>query len=454
MTGEPQARSFGRSAGTLSAGVGAAGLLTYVFFALAAHNLDATAYGEIVVLWSATFVTISVLHRPVEQFISRSVAERRTHGRPIGPSLRTAARIQGAVAVGFTIVALALRVPLTDDLFSGSTAMYWIYVGAVLAFAASFFARGYLAGEAMFGLLAGLLVSESFSRMAFSLAVAVGVAAGRDAVAVGVVAAPLFSLLVVPLAFVGRAAMTAPATPAPAGPSEASGLAAGGAFAAAVLLIMLSEQIFLNAGPLLVRAEEGAAEAGYIFNVLMLARAPLLVFQGIAISLLPHLTRLRSRGGDEAAAAFEVSVGMTLRAIFAFTALVAVVVAIAGPALMQIAFSDRFDYDRAGLLIVTAAMGLYLASTTLNQAALAQGQARRACAAWGACAAGFLVWALIPVFDPARRIEVGFLAAAAVLFVLLRRVYADPRAAGGGAGRGLTAAEEVEAGLALADEAS
>ncbi len=53
MTGDPGARSFGRSAGVLSAGVGAAGLLTYVFFALAAHNLDATAYGEIVVLWSA-----------------------------------------------------------------------------------------------------------------------------------------------------------------------------------------------------------------------------------------------------------------------------------------------------------------------------------------------------------------------------------------------------------------
>src|ERR1044072_2523430 len=179
MTGEPQARSFGRSAGTLSAGVGAAGILTYVFFALAAHNLDATAYGEIVVLWSATFVTISVLHRPVEQFISRSVAERRTLQQPIGPPLRTGARIEACVAVAFAIAALALPDPLPGDLFSRSGTLYWVYVAAVLAFAASFFARGYLAGEGRFGLLAALLVSESFSRMAFSLAVAVGVAAGR-----------------------------------------------------------------------------------------------------------------------------------------------------------------------------------------------------------------------------------------------------------------------------------
>ena len=72
-------------------------------------------------------------------------------------------------------------------------------------------------------------------------------------------------------------------------------LAHGGGFAAAVLLIMVSEQTLLNAGPLLVRASEDAAAAGYIFNVLMIARAPLVLFQAVATSLLPHLTRLRSQ---------------------------------------------------------------------------------------------------------------------------------------------------------------
>jgi len=448
MTGEPQARSFGRSAGTLSVGVGVAGLLTYVYFALASHNLDPTAYGEIVVLWSATFVTISVLHRPVEQFISRSVAARRVHGDAIGPSLREAARIEGVIAVAFAVLALALRGPLTDDLFSGSETIFWVYFAAVLAFAASFFARGYLAGEGRFGLLGGLLVSESFSRMAFSLAIAIGIASGRDVVAAGVVAAPLFSLCVVPLAF-GRHAQRA-APPEPAGASAAARAGGGGAFAAAVFVIMLSEQTFLNAGPLLVKASEGAAAAGYIFNVLMLARAPLLVFQGISTSLLPHLTRLRSGGSAGSARAFDDSVATTLKAIAAFTALVGAVVAVAGPALMQAAFSDRFSYDRAGLLLVTGAMGLYLAATTLNQAALARGLARRAAACWGACALGFLVWCLSGALSPARRIEVGFLAAAAVLLALLGLLYR----AGGEPAAGLTPAEEAEARLALADEAS
>ena len=57
---------------------------------------------------------------------------------------------------------------------------------------------------------------------------------------------------------------------------------------------------------------------------------------------------------------------------------------------MQIAFSKKFTYDRAGLLLVTLGMGLYLASVTVNQACLAQGQVRRAAVRWISCAAFFI----------------------------------------------------------------
>ena len=182
----------------------------------------------------------------------------------------------------------------------------------------------------------------------------------------------------------------------------------GGGFAAAVFLIMASEQSLLNAGPLIVRGMEGAAAAGFIFNVLMIARAPLVLFQAVATSLLPHLTRLRASGGTRDAGAFETSVRTTLAAIAGFAALVALVVAIAGPDLMQLAFGKKFTYDRAGLLIVTVGMGFYLSSGTLNQAALAQGQVRAAAVRWVICAAAFICWNFVPVFDEFRRVEVGF----------------------------------------------
>ena len=89
-----ETRRFGRTASLLSAGVAASGVLTYLFFSLASHNLDATQYGEIVVLWSAVFVTISVAYRPVEQLLSRTLADRIARGEDTAPAIRTAARIQ------------------------------------------------------------------------------------------------------------------------------------------------------------------------------------------------------------------------------------------------------------------------------------------------------------------------------------------------------------------------
>src|SRR3954470_15938557 len=106
-----EARRFGRSAGMLSLGIGSGGLLTYFYFSLASHNLDRTAYGEVVVLWSAVFITISVLFRPVEQLLSRTIAERQAREQPIAQTMRVAATIQLGLAVAFAAAALALRGP-------------------------------------------------------------------------------------------------------------------------------------------------------------------------------------------------------------------------------------------------------------------------------------------------------------------------------------------------------
>ncbi|MGZ5420349.1 MAG: hypothetical protein ACXWES_07520, partial [Solirubrobacterales bacterium] len=70
-----EARSYGRRAGLLSIGVGATGLVTYLYFAIASHELSRTDYGEIAILWSAVFITVSCLQRPIEQLLSRTIAE-------------------------------------------------------------------------------------------------------------------------------------------------------------------------------------------------------------------------------------------------------------------------------------------------------------------------------------------------------------------------------------------
>lgn len=466
--------AYRRTAGFLSIGVGLTGLITYAYFLIASHTLDRVDYGQITVLWSAVFITVSTLYRPVDQLLSRHVAERLERGQSIRQPTVVAAKIQGGLSLGFAAIALILRGPLQDGLLEGNEPLYWVFFFTVLFYAASYYARGYLAGIRRFGLFSALIISESVSRTAFAVAVALGIASGQSAVALGIVAAPLLSLIVVPLVFARRsgdgppgvrvdsaaaeAARTAKAATPAGSKSEGDGaapefsLAHGTGFAAAVLLIMFSEQVFLNAGPLLIRATEGAAAAGFIFNVLMIARAPLQLFQAVSTSILPHLTALHSSDAADSEANFHASVRMVNLMIAAFTALVAAVVIIAGPTLMQIAFSAKFEYDRLGLLLITAGMGLYLAAVTVNQATLAQGQVRRASLRWIGCALFFVVWCLVPLIgDAILRIEIGFALTAGLLFGLLFVIYRRPHEK-----RDDTplpgSAEEIEAQLAAADE--
>jgi O-antigen/teichoic acid export membrane protein len=471
--GSSATADYGKTASFLAIGVGLTGAITYVYFFIASHVLSKPDYGEITVVWSAVFITVSTLYRPVDQLLSRHISERLAKGEPVREPILVATKIQLGLAATFAVVTLVLRGPIEDGLLDGNETLYWVFFAAVLFYAASYFARGYLAGHRRFGLFTAMILSESVFRTLFAVLVAVGLLSGQSAVAIGIVAAPFLSLLVVPAAFARRARAggvvggTAPeealatgrggGSPAATGPARRGdefSLRHGAGFAAAVLLIMFSEQVFLNAGPLIVRGLEGAAAAGFIFNVLMIARAPLQLFQAVSTSILPHLTELHTSeesGSDEE---FHRSVRMVLAAIAAFTAIVAVSVLVAGPELMQLAFSDKFSYDRAGLWLVTAGMGLYLSAVTVNQACLAQGQVRRASARWIGCAAFFVAWCfLAPIGDEFRRVEVGFALTAALLLGLLFLIYRLPRErAEDVPSAGST--EELEARLAAADEGS
>ncbi len=434
---EANAAEYGKTASFLAIGVGLTGVITYAYFLIASHTLSKLDYGQITILWSAVFITISTLYRPVEQLLSRHISERLAKGEPLRQELRVAARIQIGLALVFAVVALVLRGPIQDDLLEGNETLYWVFFGAVLFYAASYFARGFLAGQRSFGLFTALILSESCFRTLFAVLVAVSILSGQSWVAVGIVAAPSLSLMVVPFAFRKRAKkqqaleeerkLAAPGSEAEDAATDHFTMKEGSGFAAAVLVIMFSEQAFLNAGPLITRGLQGAEAAGFIFNVLMLARAPLQLFQAVSTSILPHLTNLHTSTAPDSEREFHRSVRGVLLGVAAFAGFTAIVVLVAGPKLMQIAFSDKFVYDRPGLLLVTLGMGLYLASVTVNQACLAQGQVRRAAARWIACAGFFILWNFLPIVsNEFRRVEIGFALTAGVLFALLYLVYRRP----------------------------
>jgi O-antigen/teichoic acid export membrane protein len=450
------ARSYARTASLLTVALGTAGALAYLFFAVASHNLSEEDYGQIVVLWSLVFLLVSILFRPVEQLLARTIADLEERGQSIRHASRVAAGIQLLVCGGFVALAVALRPVLQDDLFEGDAMLFWALVATVLAFAASYFARGFFAGSRQMGAYAALLLVEGSVRLGLALLVATGIATGMDPMVLAIAVAPLASLVVVPFALT-RSRRRGPAEGEKHEPGLATEvaseftLAQGGGFAAAVLLIMVSEQVLLNSGVLFVRGREDAAAAGFIFNVLMVARAPVVLFQAVAASLLPHLTRLRSRGDETSFEAFALSVRLTLIVIAGFGIAVALGLLAVGPSVMQIAFGDNFEYDRLGLVLVAMGMAFYLSAATLNQAVLAQAQAHRAASCWLASAAVFVLINLLPGLGAFRAVEIGFLVSSVMLCFSLYALYRHPRAeARDRLSPGSSA--ELEARLAAADD--
>jgi len=122
-----------------------------------------------------------------------------------------------------------------------------------------------------------------------------------------------------------------------------------------------------------------------VFNALLIARAPLQLFQAIQTSILPHLTRLAVRGESDP---FRRSIQTTLAAI-------AVSPAASRWRSSCSAHADEDPVRRRPPLRPRRpgaggrGHGFYLSAATLNQAALARGKARHAAAIWLATAATF-----------------------------------------------------------------
>jgi O-antigen/teichoic acid export membrane protein len=177
----------------------------------------------------------------------------------------------------------------------------------------------------------------------------------------------------------------------------------------------------LNAAPFIVSAKQGAIAAGAVVSLLIIARAPMQLFQSISTSLLPHLSQSWSTGDFKT---YRHSVRVTLLAIAAFAAAASLVLLIAGPKIMDILFDNKYSFNRAELVAISAGMGIYLCAATLNQTALAARKAQQAVYCWIFSAGAFVVWMLLPIVeDPLTRVEIGYPAAAMVLFLSLLVLY-------------------------------
>ena len=78
--GAPPPQSFASGARVLTVGIASTGIFTFLYLATSSHVLDAPSYSRISLCWAIMFVILSVIYRPIEQLLSRTIADRRARG--------------------------------------------------------------------------------------------------------------------------------------------------------------------------------------------------------------------------------------------------------------------------------------------------------------------------------------------------------------------------------------
>jgi len=403
-----------RDAALMSIGTLASGVLAYVFNVVAARSLGPEAFGGVGALWAGMFLLAVLLFRPVEQTLSRAIADQTARDADARAAVRSTARLAALIAVGSVAACLAAWGPLTDGLFNGEGVLTAALAVGLAGYAASYFARGLAGGVRWYGGYGLVLLADGGIRLLIALpllfiasttvaAIAIAAAAGGGAVAL--------------LASKDRVKLHRMrghgGDPAPFSIREAA------RFALPAGVIGGCEQILVSGGPLLVLiagGPEAASAAGVLFAATLMVRAPVFVMQGIQASLLPNLTTFQAQGDHARLHRATARVALVLTG---FSALVALGCLAVGPEAMGLMYGDGFDATRIDLALMGLGIGGFLAAGTFCQALLARGEGGRAAACWSAAAAVFVGLELALGGSDFHRVSVAFAAASTLIAVLL-----------------------------------
>jgi O-antigen/teichoic acid export membrane protein len=354
--------------GTLTVGGGLVvnGVMSYVFLGIAARTLGVDAFGPLSVLWAVIYLVGPGFFLPLEQEVSRSLANRWARGVGVGPLVKQAGLL-GTALIGALVLTTLVAAPLLlDHLFDDQVLILIGFVLAILGYSAVHLARGTLAGLGRFRGYALFFVYENSLRVAAAIVLALlGVdTAGPYAVAVGL--APGVAIV---LALLGEHDLASDGPPAPWGEL---GAALGSLLAASVRTAFL-----LYAGVLAVEllADESESDkAGVFLAGLAVSRVPVFLFQAVQAALLPKLSALAGAGRFHE---FRDRLRRLLAAVGVIGVAGVAGAALLGPFLIDILFGDDFVLTRLDLGLLALSSAAFMLAVALGQALIAlEGQSR------------------------------------------------------------------------------
>jgi len=389
----------------VGAGLIVAGITTYGFQILAFRSLDKADYTALNALWVFVFVLAPGFFLPLEQEVARAVSARRVHGIGGGPVTRRAALLGGSLAVGLVFIAIgvALGTNVVNKIFNGSSGLVACLAIGLLTYCVQHLARGTLAGNGRFGPYGMILGAEGVIRL---LPCAVLAAAGvSNPVYYGLcLAVP--PVLATAVSVRGQHGLLAPGPEADW--SELS-TNLGYLLAGSLCAQALSYAPFLGVQLLSTPGEKTAA-ADFIVG-LFLSRVPILLFQAVQAALLPKLAALAGAGRHEE---FRNGLRKLVTVVVAIGALGVIAGGTVGPIAGKILFGSKFNLSNGDVALLAAGSALFILALTLAQGLIALMGHARALVGWVGGLVAFAVVTGVATSDLFLRVEVGFIAGAAV----------------------------------------
>jgi len=391
--------------GTLAVGVGllVSGVTAYGFLVLAARALGPERYAPLGLLWTVVFLVGPGFFLPVEQEVSRALAERRARDQGGGPLVRRAATLTAGL-LGILLLGIVATAPLSlSKLFDDEVLLLVGLCLALTGAAAGHLARGTCSGQGRFRPYAVFLGADGAVRLALCAGLFV---AGVDTPGLYGVAVGVAPLVAVTLAMARERGFVLP------GPD------AGWGELSKALVVLLAASVLsftlVNAGPMavdLLGSESEQAEAGRFLNGLIIARVPLFLFQAVQAALLPKLSALAGAGqfrefrtGLRSLVAVTVAIGAAATAgAFAI-----------GPEVVTLLFGSAFELDHRTLGLLALSCAAYMLGVALAQAVIALGGHRLVAASWGVGVAGFVIVTAVSSDDLFLRVELGLVAGASI----------------------------------------
>ncbi|MBD0354774.1 MAG: oligosaccharide flippase family protein [Rubrobacteraceae bacterium] len=345
------------------------GVLTYVFQGLSARFLGEAGYGDLVVLWTTTFLVVQVLWIGVTQTLGRFVSERLSRGEDIRPVISSVRHLQLALLGTFVVVYLIASPLTTDALFRGSLPLTVALLAAVAAYAPEYFRRGTFNGHRQAARLGVLHMTEALSRLVLAVGLLVA-GMGVPGAALAIVLAPLVAVIAV--------RPTQDVTPEREGVPFSATKAFR--FTGPVLLCVAFAQILMNGGPIFLSLLGGTrAQVGVFGAALILTRVPQYVVSPAIGALLPHASRVLATEGPRSLDRF---VGKAVGVVGFVGVLMVGGTWVLGEWGIRLFAGSEFEATRGLLVSLALLAAFYLLAETLNQALFALGRARLAALGW------------------------------------------------------------------------